>query len=291
MAAEKPAASRKKIDRPIRIPVSPGSRKSSPNTTAAKSTRVRNIRLRYAAAPSWTAWAISCIRGVPSCAASTCRRRTTAKASEATAMTAITLTATRLEVPSEGIRPPMRRCRHGIAAAGARPPVPQKGRSLRATRGGNVAGPGGGRPTPVPDWLTDPNVSRPSGVMLSEGGRTRGSDPPSPTRRMNHGRLGAVPPGAGQHPRHGARRDWPGGPTWSGGVLVDTARCTAGTASVPGPDEYTLLVRSVTQAAAEPGGEALPLSLILAPVTFRVYDFEDPDSQGPVTWTSAGPTS
>src|SRR5665647_629311 len=69
MTAEKPAPSRKKTDRPIRIPVSPGSRKSSPNTTAAKSTRVRNIRLRYAAAPSWTAWAIICIRGVPSCAA------------------------------------------------------------------------------------------------------------------------------------------------------------------------------------------------------------------------------
>ena len=36
---------------------------------------------------------------------------------------------------------------------------------------------------------------------------------------------------------------------------------------------------------AEPGGEALPLSLILAPVTFRVYNFEDPDNQGPVSYT------
>src|SRR5665647_775206 len=162
MTAEKPAPSRKKTDRPTRIPVSPGSRKSSPNTTAAKSTRVRNIRLRYAAAPSWTAWAISCIRGVPSCAASTCRRRTTAKASEATAMTAITLTVTRLEAPSEGIRPPMRRCRHGIAAAGARPPVPQAAQSMADARSWESTGGSG------PDL--HPNVSRPPVVMLSGRG-------------------------------------------------------------------------------------------------------------------------
>ncbi len=62
------------------MPVSPGSRNSRPNTTAANSTRVRNIRLRYAAAPSWTACAISCMRSVPSCAASTWRRSTTANA-------------------------------------------------------------------------------------------------------------------------------------------------------------------------------------------------------------------
>ena len=44
--AENPAPTRKKIDRPILIPASPGSRKSSPNTTTANSTSVRNIRLR-----------------------------------------------------------------------------------------------------------------------------------------------------------------------------------------------------------------------------------------------------
>ena len=43
--------------------------------------------------------------------------------------------------------------------------------------------------------------------------------------------------------------------------------------------------------ATEPDGEAQTRSVIDWPVDFWVYDFEDPDNQGPVTWTSAGPAS
>ena len=71
IAAENPAPIRKKTDRPTLTPLSPGSRNSSAQTTTAKSARVRNCRLRYADAPSWTARAISRIDSVPSPAAST----------------------------------------------------------------------------------------------------------------------------------------------------------------------------------------------------------------------------
>src|SRR5665647_1403854 len=188
MAAEKPAPSRKKTDRPTRIPVSPGSRNSSPNTTAAKSTRVRNIRLRYAAAPSWTAWAISCMRGVPSCAASTCRRRTSAKASETTPMTAITLTVTRLEVPSEGIRPPCVGADTASSPA-ARGPLCRRRPAVYGRRVAEVwAGPGGVGPHPSRTGPRTPTLPghRASCSVKGDGPdvRTRRADPPSPTRRI-----------------------------------------------------------------------------------------------------------
>ena len=55
--------------------------------------------------------------------------------------------------------------------------------------------------------------------------------------------------------------------------------------------QYTLLARTTVEWATEPDGEAQTRSVIDWPVDFWVYDFEDPDNQGPVTWTSAGPAS
>ena len=63
------------MDRPIRTQVPPsftGSSKSSTTTITTKTASVLNCRLRYALAPSWTARAISCIRGVPESARMTC---------------------------------------------------------------------------------------------------------------------------------------------------------------------------------------------------------------------------
>jgi len=85
--------------------------------------------------------------------------------------------------------------------------------------------------------------------------------------------------------------DWPAGTTRLGlAGPVQTAHCTAGTPGILGPGEYTLWVMTFIQAATEPGGEAQHWRP-LASVTFRIYGVEDPDNQGPVTWTSAGPTT
>ncbi len=66
MIAEKQAPTRKKMDRPIRsLEESAGSAKSTKKARTAKPLRVLNCRARYAAAPSCTACAISCIRSVP----------------------------------------------------------------------------------------------------------------------------------------------------------------------------------------------------------------------------------
>ncbi|CPU68049.1 Uncharacterised protein [Mycobacteroides abscessus] len=88
------------------MPPSPGSRNRRPKTIAANSASVRNWRLRYAPAPSCTAWAMSCIFAVPSSAARTCLRSTTAKARATRAIAAMTATMVRLSVPSVSIRPP-----------------------------------------------------------------------------------------------------------------------------------------------------------------------------------------
>jgi hypothetical protein len=92
MVAENTAPMTKKIDRPTRSPMSPGSANSSTNTTTTKMPSVRNWRLRYAAAPSWTARPMSCILEVPSPAASTSRSSTKPMASAASATTATTPT-------------------------------------------------------------------------------------------------------------------------------------------------------------------------------------------------------
>ena len=74
---ENTAPTTKKIERPIFGPdqnssiPGTGRKRSAMTAITAKTARVRNWRLRYAAAPSWTAPAISCIFSVPSLAAST----------------------------------------------------------------------------------------------------------------------------------------------------------------------------------------------------------------------------
>ena len=62
------APTTKKIDRPIRTFAPPSLTGRISNTTKTIRTNalsVLNCRFRYAAAPSWTARAMSCIRGVP----------------------------------------------------------------------------------------------------------------------------------------------------------------------------------------------------------------------------------
>ncbi len=92
MLAEKTAPTMKKIERPMRMSMSPGNAKSSAKTRTTKMLRVRNCRFRYADAPSWTARPMVCMRVVPSGAASTSRRKTLAIASAMRAMTATTTT-------------------------------------------------------------------------------------------------------------------------------------------------------------------------------------------------------
>ena len=72
MPNEKTAPMMKNSDRPIRSPQpSAGSKNSSTNTITPKIASVLHCRLRYAAAPSCTALAMSCIFVVPWPAAST----------------------------------------------------------------------------------------------------------------------------------------------------------------------------------------------------------------------------
>ena len=81
------------------MPASPGSTKSSANARAAKTASVLNWRVRYACAPSSTACPMRFMFSVPSGAASTSCRNTSAKASATTAMTA-TMT-TKVVLPPE----------------------------------------------------------------------------------------------------------------------------------------------------------------------------------------------
>ena len=81
------------MERLIRIQVSSaGSASSSRKASAANTASVRNIRLRYAEAPSWTAWAMFFMFSVPSPALSTSARKTNAIASATSAMTRTTTT-------------------------------------------------------------------------------------------------------------------------------------------------------------------------------------------------------
>ncbi len=74
MNAENPAPNMKNTDRPTRTSVSPGSTNSNAKAIAANTASVLNCRVRYAWAPSSTAWPISCIFWVPVGAASTSLR-------------------------------------------------------------------------------------------------------------------------------------------------------------------------------------------------------------------------
>ena len=86
------------MDRPHRTPEpSAGSTSSTKKITTTKTPRVRNWRRRYAAAPSWTASAISCILAVPCPAARTCLTSQPAIASASTAITATIATQVTLE--------------------------------------------------------------------------------------------------------------------------------------------------------------------------------------------------
>ena len=115
IVAENTAPMMKKMERPMRSPMSSaGSAKSRTNTTMTNTPSVRNWRLRYATAPSWTARPISCIFGVPSSAARTSLRRMKPMARAARATTATTPTTMRSFAPSSmpwaraggSIRPP-----------------------------------------------------------------------------------------------------------------------------------------------------------------------------------------
>src|SRR5580658_1547243 len=98
VTAENTAPTRKKMLRPQRTPApSAGSRSRMKKMAITKMPRVWNWRRRYAAAPSWTARAISCIFWVPWLAASTSLTSTPATPSASRATTATMTTQVRLE--------------------------------------------------------------------------------------------------------------------------------------------------------------------------------------------------
>jgi len=84
---------------------------------------------------------------------------------------------------------------------------------------------------------------------------------------------------------------WPGGESRESSGYITTTRCADADPDILRHGQYTLWARTTVEWATEPDGEAQTRSVIDWPVDFWVYDFEDPDNQGPVTWTSAGPTS
>ena len=98
VTAENSAPTRKKMLRPQRtLAPSAGSTSSTKKMMTTKTPRVLNCRRRYAAAPSCTARAISCIRWVPWLAASTSRTSTPATPRASSATTATMMTQVRLE--------------------------------------------------------------------------------------------------------------------------------------------------------------------------------------------------
>jgi len=84
---------------------------------------------------------------------------------------------------------------------------------------------------------------------------------------------------------------WPGGETRESSGYINAARCAGADPDILRHGEYTLWVRTTVEWATEPDGPVQTRSVIDPPVDFWVYDVEDPDNRGPVTWTSAGPTS
>jgi len=84
---------------------------------------------------------------------------------------------------------------------------------------------------------------------------------------------------------------WPGGETKESSGSITTTRCAGADPDILRHGEYTLWARTTVEWATEPDGPVQTWSVIDWPVDFWVYDFEDPDNQGPVTWTSSGPTT
>src|SRR5580700_2133746 len=98
VSAENSAPTRKKMLRPHITPLpAEGSTSSTKKMTTTNTPRVLNWRRRYAAAPSCTARAISCIFWVPWPAASTSRTSTPAVPRASTPTTATMTTQVRLE--------------------------------------------------------------------------------------------------------------------------------------------------------------------------------------------------
>src|SRR3954447_26231258 len=134
MSADATAPTTKKMLRPTRTPVSPGSRKSRRKTSRTNHLRVLNCRLRYAEAPSWTARAMVRMFSVPSPAASTCRRNRTPITSASSATTPTITTSVRL--------PPDRFTSCPTAAARVVPGIrpPRRLRARRCTGGSRQSG-------------------------------------------------------------------------------------------------------------------------------------------------------
>jgi len=84
---------------------------------------------------------------------------------------------------------------------------------------------------------------------------------------------------------------WPGGETKESSGSITTTRCAGADPDTLRHGEYTLWVRTTVEWATEPDADTQTRSVVHWPVDFWVYDFEDPDNIGPVTWTSAGPTT
>ena len=84
---------------------------------------------------------------------------------------------------------------------------------------------------------------------------------------------------------------WPGGETKESSGSITTTRCAGADPDILRHGEYTLWARTTVEWATEPDGPVQTWSVFDWPVDFWVYDFEDPDTIGPVTWTSSGPTS
>jgi len=84
---------------------------------------------------------------------------------------------------------------------------------------------------------------------------------------------------------------WPGGEAKESSGSITTTRCAGAEPDILRHGQYALWARTTVEWATEPDGPVQTWSVIDWPVDFWVYDFEDPDNRGPVTWTSAGPTS
>src|SRR5665647_2034876 len=84
---------------------------------------------------------------------------------------------------------------------------------------------------------------------------------------------------------------WPGGESMESSAYITTTRCAGADPDILRHGQYTLWARTTVEWATEPDDEAQTRSVVDHPVDFWVYDFEDPDNQGPVTWTNSGPTS
>lgn len=80
---------------------------------------------------------------------------------------------------------------------------------------------------------------------------------------------------------------WPAGdPGPAGELLVEADSCEDG--AYLGAGEYVMWSASDVEAADDPGGPLEGSSVVHPPVTFQVYEFEDPDNRGAITWMDQG---